>query len=82
MPRLAPTLYEFVSENEYLKVTEAALRVFHKSNELRRNRMKARVKFLIDRIGIDDFRDLVEKEMKGDWAKKSFDPKNLLFIED
>ena len=82
MPRLAPTLYEFVSENEYLKVTEAALRVFHKSNELRRNRMKARVKFLIDRIGMDDFRVLVEKEMEGDWAKKSFDPKNLLFIED
>ena len=82
MPRLAPTLYEFVSENEYLKVTEAAIRVFHKSNELRRNRMKARVKFLIDRIGIDDFRVLVEKEMEGDWAKKSFDPTNLLFIED
>ena len=82
MPRLAPTLYEFVSENEYLKVTEAAFRVFHKSNELRRNRMKARVKFLIDRIGIDEFRKLVEKEMEGDWAKKSFDPQNLLFIED
>lgn len=82
MPRLAPTLYDFVSENEYLKVTEAALRVFHKSNELRRNRMKARVKFLIDRIGIDEFRKLVEKEMEGDWAKKSFDPANLLFIED
>ena len=82
MPRMAPTLYDFVSENEYLKVTEAAIRVFHKSNELRRNRMKARVKFLIDRIGIDEFRSLVEKEMEGDWAKKSFDPKNLLFIED
>tara|TARA_B100000686_G_scaffold76882_1_gene82906 strand:- start:22487 stop:24253 length:1767 start_codon:yes stop_codon:yes gene_type:complete len=82
MPRLAPTLYEFVSENEYLKVTEAAIRVFHKSNELRRNRMKARVKFLIDRIGIDEFRKLVEKEMEGEWAQKSFDPKHLLFIED
>ena len=82
MPRLAPTLYEFVSENEYLKVTEAAIRVFHKSNELRRNRMKARVKFLIDRIGIDEFRKLIEKEMEGEWAQKSFDPKNLLFIED
>ena len=44
--------------------------------------MKARVKFLIDRIGIDEFRKLVEKEMEGDWAKKSFDPQNLLFIED
>ena len=25
MPRLAPTLYEFVSENEYLKVTDCLL---------------------------------------------------------
>jgi len=82
MPRLAPTLYEFVSENDYLKVTEAALRVFHASDELRKNRSKARVKFLIDRIGIDEFRSMVEKEMTQNWAQRSFDPTSLLFLED
>ena len=82
MARIAPTLYEFVSVNDYLKVTEAALRVFHKSNELRKNRSKARVKFLIDRIGIDEFRNLVEEELSKPWAQRSFDPRDLLFMED
>ena len=82
MPRIAPTLYEFVSTNEYLKKTEAALRVFHNSDELRRNRMKARVKFLIARIGIDEYRDLVEEQLQEDWAQRSFDPTGLLFIDD
>ncbi len=82
MARIAPTLYEFVSVKDYLKVTEAALRVFHKSNELRKNRSKARVKFLIDRIGIDEFRNLVEEELSKPWAQRSFDPEDLLFVED
>ena len=82
MPRIAPTLYEFVTTDEYLKMTEAALRVFHNSDELRRSRMKARVKFLIDRIGIDEFRDLVEEQLQEDWAQRSFDPTGLLFIDD
>ena len=82
MPRIAPTLYEFVSTDEYLKKTEAALRVFHNSDELRRSRMKARVKFLIDRIGIDEYRDLVEEQLQEDWAQRSFDPTGLLYIDD
>jgi len=63
-------------------VTEAVLRIFHRSDELRKNRMKARIKFLIARIGIDEFRKLVEEELKEEWAQKSFDPTPLLFIED
>ena len=82
MPRSADTLYEFVSVNEYLKVTEASIRVFHRSDELRKNRMKARIKFLINRIGIDEFRVMVEDELKEEWAQKSFDPTPLLIIED
>lgn len=82
MPRVGKTLFEFVPVEEYLKVTEAVIRIFHKTDELRKNRMKARIKFYIDRIGMDEFRSQVEQEMKGDWAKKSFDPTPLLFIED
>ena len=81
MPRIAPTLYEFVPEGEFLRITEAALRVFHNSDELRRNRMKARVKFLIDRIGIDEYRVLVEEQLQEAWAQRSFDPAGLLFID-
>ena len=44
--------------------------------------MKARIKFYIDRIGMDEFRAQVEEELKGEWTQKSFDPTPLLFIED
>ena len=82
MPKIAPTLYEFVPIDEYLKVTEAVIRIFHRSDELRKNRMKARIKFMIARIGIDEFRGMVDEELKQAWAQKSFDPTPLLFIED
>ncbi len=82
MARIAPTLYDFVPAEEYLKVTEAVIRVFHRSDELRKNRMKARIKFLIARIGIDDFRAMVEQELQENWAQRSFDPTPLMFVED
>ena len=82
MPRIGQALFEFVPVEEYIKVTEAVIRIFHKTDELRKNRMKARIKFYIDRIGMDEFRTQVEEELKGEWAKKSFDPTPLLFIED
>ena len=82
MPRIGQTLFDFVPMEEYLKVTEAVIRIFHQTDELRKNRMKARIKFYIDRIGIEEFRSQVEHELKKDWASKSFDPTALLFIED
>jgi sulfite reductase beta subunit-like hemoprotein len=85
MPRVAPTLYEFVGadDGEYLKVTEAVLRIFNRQEELRANRARARIKVLVDRIGIDAFRELVEEELRGEWvAERNFDPAGLLFIAD
>ena len=82
MPRIAPTLYEFLPVEDYLKVTEALLRIFHRTNELRRNRMKARIKFYIARIGIDEFRQEIEEELQQSWAQRSFDPTDLMFVED
>ena len=83
MPRVGYTLYEFVPFSEYLKVTEAMLRIFNRQEELRANRARARIKFLIDRIGIDEFRKQVDEEMKGDWVnERDFDPDPLLFVDD
>ena len=84
MPRIAPTLYDFVPADDpkWLRIVEAALRIFNRSNEERRNRMKARIKFLIDRIGIDEFRSQVEEELKGDWAKPEIDLESLMEVED
>jgi sulfite reductase beta subunit-like hemoprotein len=76
MPRVAPTLYEFVGldDGEYLKVAEACLRIFDRQEFLRVNRARARIKVLIDKIGIDAFREMVEEELRGDWvAERDFD---------
>jgi len=85
MPRVAPTLYEFVGadDGEYLKVTEAVLRIFNRQDELRANRARARIKVLVDRIGIDAFRELVEEELRGDWvAERHFEVEPILFVYD
>src|SRR6201994_1996135 len=72
MPRLAPTLYEFVEldNGDYLKITEAVVRIFDRQDFLRVNRARARIKVLIDKIGIDAFRELVEEELQGDWVSE------------
>src|SRR3954466_10156336 len=85
MPRVAPTLYDFVElENgDYLKVAEAVLRIFDRQDWLRVNRARARIKVLIDKIGIDAFREQVEEELKGDWVnERDFDPTPLLLLHD
>src|SRR5881227_2145858 len=85
MPRIAPTLYDFVEldNGDYLKVTEAALRIFDRQDWLRVNRARARIKVLIDKIGIDEFRGLVEEELDGDWVnERDFDPTPLLLLHD
>ena len=85
MPRVAPTLYEFVGadDGEYLKVLEAVLRIYNRQDDLRANRARARIKVMIDRIGIDAFRDLVEEELRGDWVgERQYDMGSLLFVYD
>jgi sulfite reductase beta subunit-like hemoprotein len=85
MPRIAPTLYEFVGadDGEYLKVTEAVLRIFNRQDDLRKNRARARIKVLVDRIGMDAFREMVEEELKGDWVgERDFSLENLSFDYD
>jgi sulfite reductase beta subunit-like hemoprotein len=85
MPRVAPTLYEFVGadDGEYLKVTEAALRIFNRQDDLRANRARARIKVLVDRVGIDAFREMIEEELRGDWvAERDFSPQLFIFDEE
>jgi len=85
MPRVAPTLSEFVTadDGEYLKITEAALRIFDRQDWLRVNRARARIKVFVDKFGIEELRSQVEEELKGDWvAERDFDPTPLLFIDD
>jgi sulfite reductase (ferredoxin) len=85
MPRIAPTLIDFVSadDGEYLKYTEAVLRIFDRQDWLRVNRARARIKVLVDKIGIEEMRELVEQELEGDWvAERDFEPQARLFLHD
>jgi sulfite reductase beta subunit-like hemoprotein len=85
MARVAPTLYEFVEADngDYLKVAEAVLRIFDRQEWLRVNRARARIKVLIDKIGIDAFREQVEEELQGEWVgERDFDVERLRFDDD
>ena len=58
MPRIAPTLYDFVEADngDYLKVAEAVFRIFDAQDWLRVNRARARIKVFVDKFGIDELR--------------------------
>src|SRR6476660_6926954 len=86
MARVAPTLYEFVEADngDYLKVSEAVLRIFDRQEWLRANRARARIKVLVDKIGIDAFREQVEEELQGDWVEDRVfdDVERLSYFDD
>ncbi|MET0558113.1 MAG: nitrite/sulfite reductase, partial [Solirubrobacterales bacterium] len=82
MARVAPTVYDFVEADngDYLKVSEAVFRIFDRQEWLRVNRARARIKVLVDKIGIEAFRELVDEELEGDWvAEREFDVERLRF---
>jgi sulfite reductase beta subunit-like hemoprotein len=85
MPRVGSALYDFVEvdNGDYLKVSEAVLRIFDRQEDLRARRERARLKFMVDRIGIDAFREEVDRELEGDWVnERDFAPDPLLFVDD
>jgi len=62
-PYLAQTAFEFLEEGQIIPFTECVLRVFDRYGE-RNRRMKARLKFLLDELGLDQLLTLVEEEKK------------------
>lgn len=61
--RVANLLHEFIPAADAFLVAEAVKRVFDKNGD-RKNKHLARLRFLVERIGLTAFRDLYEKE----WA--------------
>lgn len=61
VPQAAKLFDEFVPEEELLPTFQAISRVFARLGE-KRNRARARVKFLIKKLGIDEFKRLVLEE--------------------
>lgn len=62
VPHQAKVLYDFVTEDRILPVSQAIARVYAQHGE-KNNRNKARIKFLVARFGIDEFRRLVDEEL-------------------
>jgi sulfite reductase (ferredoxin) len=61
VPHQAKVFDEFVPEEELLPLSQAIARVFARLGE-KRNRARARLKFLIAKLGLDEFRRLVLEE--------------------
>lgn len=82
MPAMAETVSEFVPVEDFIKHCEAVLRIFNRQDEERKSIMKARIKFTIKRLGIEKFREMVDEELQGEWAKKDIDLESLMFVDD
>src|SRR5207253_3454252 len=67
----------FVPPEELLPLAQAIARVFARHGE-KKNRNRARIKFLIQDLGIDKFRELVHEERK----ILPFDPRWTDYIKD
>jgi len=63
VPHDAKLFDPFLHEEELLPITQAIARVFARLGE-KKNRAQARVKFLVAKLGIDEFRRLVLEERK------------------
>src|SRR5437660_12144863 len=60
-PRIAHLLYDYLPMEDLLPLCEAILKVFDNLGN-RKNRHKARMKFIIDKLGFEEFKRRVEAE--------------------
>ena len=70
IPHQAKLFSEFVPAEEMLPLAQAVARVFARLGE-KKNRSKARMKFLIAKLGVEEFRKLVDEERE----KLPYDPR-------
>jgi sulfite reductase (ferredoxin) len=61
IPHQAKLLSSFITEDEILPLAQSIARVFARLGE-KKNRNRARIKFLVEQLGIDEFRRLVFEE--------------------
>ena len=77
IPHPAQLLDGFVTEDEILPLSQAVCRVFSRLGE-RENRGRARIKFLVAKLGIEEFRRLVFEER----AELPHDPQWTAYLEE
>lgn len=76
VPHQAKRLYDFVPEEETLPIAQAVCRVFARLGE-KKNRNRARLKFLVEKLGIDEMRTLIDAER----AALPHDPRWTAFLD-
>ncbi len=76
-PMLAKVAYEFLHEDLIIPFMEATLRVFDRYGE-RTRRMKARMKYLINDLGLEAFMEMVEAEKKAIKSKTYKIDRNII----
>jgi sulfite reductase (ferredoxin) len=67
-PFLANAVHEFLHEDQLIPFTESVLRVFDRYGE-RNNRNKARLKYLVQKLGLEEVLRLVEEERTANKVK-------------
>lgn len=77
VPQQAKVFDEFLPEAELLPTAQAVCRVFGRLGE-KKNRARARLKFLVNKLGLEEFRRLVLDER----AKLPEDPRWLAYLAD
>ncbi len=82
MAKEAALLTEFVPVEQFLTYSEAVIRIFQDASELRKDIHKARLKFLVHRVGAEVFRQMVDERLAQDWAKQVAPLEALMYIED
>ena len=63
VPYQAKVFIDFLPEEELLPISQAVARVFARLGE-KQNRARARIKFLVAKLGVEEFRRLVDEERK------------------
>jgi len=76
-PALAHIVHEFLPEDQLIPYTESVIRVFDRHGE-RNNRNKARMKFLIQKIGLDEVLRLVAEERIANKSKSFIIERNAV----
>ncbi len=77
VPHQAEVLSEFTPVEEFLIEIQAVARVFARLGE-KENRNRARLKFLVAKLGIEEFRRLVDEEKQA----LPPDPRHTAFVDD
>ncbi len=76
VPHQAKLMFDFVPEEDLLPLSRAIGRVFARLGE-KKNRQKARLKFVVQKLGIEEFKRLVIEE----WQKMPDDPSWRKFFD-